>query len=146
MEYVTFYRSAEELPEFTDYSMKGRTYRYMENEALYPFGFGLSVHPPREPPVRCPTEEPVPQACRWRKPSPTAPAAYPEGQVPAYRRWHTDCPGRPPRLPVPDIIGPNADNRKALVGNYEGTASRYYTVSEGIQDYVGDGVRVLTAV
>lgn len=39
---VTFYRSTEELPEFTDYSMKGRTYRYMENEALYPFGYGLS--------------------------------------------------------------------------------------------------------
>ena len=41
------------------------------------------------------------------------------------------------------IIGPNANNRKALVGNYEGTASRYYTISEGIQDYVGDDVRVL---
>ena len=39
---VTFYRTTEELPEFTDYSMKGRTYRYMEQEALYPFGFGLS--------------------------------------------------------------------------------------------------------
>ncbi len=39
---VTFYRSSEELPEFTDYSMKGRTYRYMENEPLYSFGFGLS--------------------------------------------------------------------------------------------------------
>ena len=39
---VTFYRTTEELPEFTDYSMKGRTYRYMEREALYPFGFGLS--------------------------------------------------------------------------------------------------------
>ena len=39
---VTFYRSTEELPEFTNYSMKGRTYRYMENEALYPFGYGLS--------------------------------------------------------------------------------------------------------
>ncbi len=39
---VTFYRSTEELPEFTDYSMKGRTYRYMKNEALYPFGYGLS--------------------------------------------------------------------------------------------------------
>lgn len=39
---VTFYRSTEELPEFTDYSMKGRTYRYMRNEALYPFGYGLS--------------------------------------------------------------------------------------------------------
>ncbi len=39
---VTFYRSTEELPAFTDYSMKGRTYRYMEQEALYPFGYGLS--------------------------------------------------------------------------------------------------------
>jgi beta-glucosidase len=39
---VTFYRTDEELPAFTDYSMKGRTYRYMEREALYPFGYGLS--------------------------------------------------------------------------------------------------------
>ena len=39
---VTFYRTLEELPEFTDYRMEGRTYRYMKNEALYPFGFGLS--------------------------------------------------------------------------------------------------------
>lgn len=39
---VTFYRTTEELPDFTDYSMKNRTYRYMENPALYPFGFGLS--------------------------------------------------------------------------------------------------------
>ena len=39
---VTFYRTTEELPDFTDYSMKNRTYRYMKNEALYPFGYGLS--------------------------------------------------------------------------------------------------------
>ena len=39
---VTFYRTSEELPAFTDYAMKGRTYRYMTNEALYPFGYGLS--------------------------------------------------------------------------------------------------------
>jgi len=39
---VTFYRSSEELPAFTDYSMENRTYRYMKQEALYPFGFGLS--------------------------------------------------------------------------------------------------------
>lgn len=39
---ITFYQTTEELPEFTDYAMKGRTYRYMENEALYPFGYGLS--------------------------------------------------------------------------------------------------------
>jgi beta-glucosidase len=39
---VTFYRTTEELPEFTDYSMKGRTYRYMKGESLYPFGFGLT--------------------------------------------------------------------------------------------------------
>ena len=41
------------------------------------------------------------------------------------------------------VIGPNADSRRALVGNYEGTASRYITVLEGIEDYVGDDVRVL---
>ena len=40
------------------------------------------------------------------------------------------------------VIGPNANNRRALVGNYEGTASRYITPLEGIQDYVGDDVRV----
>jgi len=39
---VTFYYGAEDLPDFRDYSMKGRTYKYMETEALYPFGFGLS--------------------------------------------------------------------------------------------------------
>ncbi len=39
---VTFYRTTEELPDFHDYSMKNRTYKYMENEALYPFGYGLS--------------------------------------------------------------------------------------------------------
>lgn len=39
---ITFYRTSEELPAFTDYSMKDRTYRYMTRKALYPFGFGLS--------------------------------------------------------------------------------------------------------
>ena len=39
---VTFYRSADSLPDFTDYSMKGRTYRYYEGEPLYPFGYGLT--------------------------------------------------------------------------------------------------------
>ena len=39
---VTFYSEKNTLPEFTDYNMKGRTYRYMTEEPLYPFGFGLS--------------------------------------------------------------------------------------------------------
>lgn len=39
---VTFYETADKLPEFTDYSMKNRTYRYAENNVLYPFGFGLT--------------------------------------------------------------------------------------------------------
>lgn len=39
---VTFYESADKLPEFTDYSMKNRTYRYAENNVLYPFGYGLT--------------------------------------------------------------------------------------------------------
>jgi beta-glucosidase len=39
---VTFYRSAEQLPPFKSYDMKGRTYRYFDGDALYPFGYGLS--------------------------------------------------------------------------------------------------------
>ena len=38
---VTFYKSSDQLPDFEDYSMKGRTYRFME-DALFPFGYGLS--------------------------------------------------------------------------------------------------------
>ena len=43
------------------------------------------------------------------------------------------------------IIGPNANNRRALIGNYEGTASRYVTILEGFQDYLKDDVRILTS-
>ena len=39
---VTFYKSTDQLPPFTDYSMKGRTYRYFTGEPLFPFGYGLS--------------------------------------------------------------------------------------------------------
>lgn len=39
---VTFYKSVDQLPPFTDYGMRGRTYRYFAGEPLYPFGFGLS--------------------------------------------------------------------------------------------------------
>ena len=39
---ITFPKSIEQLPPFEDYSMKGRTYKYMTAEPLYPFGFGLS--------------------------------------------------------------------------------------------------------
>jgi beta-glucosidase len=39
---VTFYKSVDQLPPFTDYAMKGHTYRYFQGEPLYPFGFGLS--------------------------------------------------------------------------------------------------------
>ncbi len=39
---VTFYQSTDDLPDFTDYSMKDRTYRYMHKPALYPFGYGLT--------------------------------------------------------------------------------------------------------
>lgn len=39
---VTFYQSVDQLPPFTDYSMKGRTYRYFKGTPLFPFGYGLS--------------------------------------------------------------------------------------------------------
>ena len=39
---VSFYKSLDQVPDFTDYSMKNRTYRYFKGEPLYPFGYGLS--------------------------------------------------------------------------------------------------------
>jgi beta-glucosidase len=39
---LTFYTGVDQLPDFKDYSMKGRTYRYFEGKPLYPFGYGLS--------------------------------------------------------------------------------------------------------
>ena len=39
---VTFYASTDQLPDFLDYNMEGRTYRYFRGEPQYPFGFGLS--------------------------------------------------------------------------------------------------------
>ena len=38
---VTFYKNSKQLPDYEDYSMKGRTYRYFD-DALFPFGYGLS--------------------------------------------------------------------------------------------------------
>lgn len=39
---VTYYQSVDQLPDFQNYAMEGRTYRYFKDEPLYPFGFGLS--------------------------------------------------------------------------------------------------------
>lgn len=39
---VTFYRNIEQLPDFEDYNMTGRTYRFMKERPLFPFGYGLS--------------------------------------------------------------------------------------------------------
>jgi beta-glucosidase len=39
---VTFYKSVDQLPAFTNYNMVGRTYRYFTGEPLFPFGYGLS--------------------------------------------------------------------------------------------------------
>ncbi|RBL91498.1 glycoside hydrolase family 3 N-terminal domain-containing protein [Chitinophaga flava] len=39
---VTFYHTLQDLPDYKDYSMKNRTYRYFTGKAAYPFGFGLS--------------------------------------------------------------------------------------------------------
>jgi beta-glucosidase len=39
---ITFPKSLDQLPAYENYSMKGRTYRFMNAEPMYPFGFGLS--------------------------------------------------------------------------------------------------------
>jgi beta-glucosidase len=53
---VTFYRSIRDVPDYSDYSMKGRTYRYYSGPVQYPFGFGLSYtsfdYQARQPPAK----------------------------------------------------------------------------------------------
>ena len=39
---ITFYKNTDQIPDFLDYTMKNRTYRYFTGEALFPFGYGLS--------------------------------------------------------------------------------------------------------
>ena len=60
---VTVYQSLEQLPDFEDYSMKGRTYRYFSGRPLYEFGYGLSYTSFRydnlKLPVRIATNEAV---------------------------------------------------------------------------------------
>ncbi len=53
---VTFYQSTDDLPDFTDYHMKGRTYRYLEKDPLYPFGYGLSYNTYTYNHMTCSTE------------------------------------------------------------------------------------------
>ena len=51
----------------------------------------------------------------------------------------------PKKLKTLAVIGPNADSRASLIGNYHGTSSRYITVLEGLQDALGEDVRVMYA-
>ena len=51
---ITFYQSVNQLPPFEDYKMTGRTYRYMTQAPLYPFGYGLSAGDPSPSIPDCP--------------------------------------------------------------------------------------------
>jgi beta-glucosidase len=56
---VTFYQSADQLPSFDDYSMKGRTYRFFQGEPLYAFGYGLSYTTFSYRGIDCPERAPA---------------------------------------------------------------------------------------
>jgi beta-glucosidase len=54
---LTFYRSVNDLPDFLDYTMKNRTYRYFKGETLFPFGYGRSYSSFAVSPVMLSTSE-----------------------------------------------------------------------------------------
>lgn len=60
---VTYYQSVEQLPDFENYDMEGRTYRYFRQQPLYPFGYGLSFtsfsYSNLQIPSNVPTNQPV---------------------------------------------------------------------------------------
>ncbi|MFL6437812.1 MAG: glycoside hydrolase family 3 C-terminal domain-containing protein [Terriglobales bacterium] len=59
---VTFYKSVDQLPNFEDYGMANRTYRYFSGKPLYPFGYGLSYTNFSYSDLRVPTQTPAGQS------------------------------------------------------------------------------------
>ena len=86
---VTFYRATADLPAFTDYSMKNRTYRYFTGRPLYAFGHGLKATRNSTTPTCASRRPPAKARSRSRSTSPTL----------ARATATTSCSSTPPRPP-----------------------------------------------
>jgi beta-glucosidase len=143
---ITVYRATTDLPPFFDYSMKNRTYRYFEGEALYPFGFGLSytqfaysdLQAPLDPVTMGRNAAPVSVSVRVRNTGSRAGA-----EVVQLYLSHVDPPLTAPRFQLAGVRRIFLERGVDLIVTFELRAEQFALIDEdGTHQWLSGNVRV----
>jgi beta-glucosidase len=133
---VTFYRSVDQLPPFTDYWMEGRTYRWFRGDALFPFGHGLSYTRFRYRDLRAPARVRAGDPVRVSVEVENAGSVAGEEVVQIY----VSAVGAPPPAPVRTLAG----FRRILLQPRERRRETFTLAPRALSLVDGDGRRFVT--